>query len=254
MTTCVIDIGNNRIKLAIFINDKISRVRSIANQEIHPYLELYLKEANVTHVFINEENTDYTKQVVKIILDLCIPLIRCDRNQLSMKYDIETTNPPTSRTLANLYGALHHFPCNNCLVVEMNRETKFDYVTQDGIYLGGACFPIINTDKSPANEVIKPKEAIQKDTQLRLYSGIYYGILGAIERICAELIINSPSPSSVKIITTGDMIELASTFGEESSLTVLDDLKDITDTIDPHLSLWGLHEILKEHLSNTQEK
>jgi pantothenate kinase type III len=89
---------------------------------------------------------------------------------------------------------------------------------------------------------------------MRLYTGIYYGILGAIERICAELIMRSPSPSSVKIITTGNMIELAATFGEENSPTLVDDLKDITDTIDPHLSLWGMHEIFKEHLSNTQEK
>ena len=254
MTTCVIDIGNNRIKLAIFINDKMSSVRSIADKEIHSCLEVYLKELKVSHAFINEEDNDCAKQVIKIIVDLSITLIRFDRHQLSMKYDLQTINQPTPRTLANLYGALYHFPLNNCLVVEMNKQTQFDYVTKDGVYLGGAYFPIIDTDKSLTTEVIKPTTAMQYDTALRLYTGIYYGVLGAIERISAELIMTSPSPSSVKIITTGDMIELASRFDEESPTTVLDDLKDITDTIDPHLSLWGLHEIFKEHLSNTKEK
>ena len=51
--------------------------------------------------------------------------------------------------IANIYGALYHFPSNDCVIVDIGTTVRFDYVTKHGVYLGGAIFPMILTEELP---------------------------------------------------------------------------------------------------------
>ena len=254
MSTSIIGIGPKHSQLAIFANDTIVTVQSIPTSEIHNILAKYLDAKKPSHIFIGSEEREILSDLETIIHLSSIPIIRLDRSSLSIKGDIDKPNQISLHTLANLYGALHHFPLNDCLVIDISKETSFDFVTQQGYHLGGASLPKFTTSDSPQPWLIKPECAIQKNQQIRLQTGIYYGMLGSIERISAEICLTADSPSSVKILATGTAIEATGKIDNEKTPDLINDLTDIVDTIDPHLSLWGLYEIFKEHLSNIQEK
>lgn len=133
--------------------------------------------------------------------------------------------------IANVYGALRHFPTTDCIVVNIGEAAIFDCIAKTGKYMGGATLPL------NINGVKKPESAIGKTNDEHLQSGIYFGMLGAIERIVAELRMASVSPSSVSVVATGAVTE---------SEGFDDDLMDFVDLVDPHLTLAGLFEILKE--------
>ena len=134
--------------------------------------------------------------------------------------------PLTADRIANIYGALYHFPSNDCIVIDLGETMRCDYVTSQGQYLGGAVFAFQASKDRPADVLI--------DEQA---TGSYFGLLGAAERIAAELRRASASPSAVMVIATG----LCTT-----SEVLSDDLSDFVDAIDPYLAMRGLNEILKE--------
>ena len=134
--------------------------------------------------------------------------------------------PLTADRIANIYGALYHFPSNDCIIIDLGETMRCDYVTSQGQYLGGAVFAFPASVDRPA-DVLTDEQA----------TGSYFGLLGAAERIVAELRATSASPSTVMVIATG----LCTT-----SEVLSDDLSDFVDATDPYLAMYGLNEILKE--------
>jgi type III pantothenate kinase len=125
-------------------------------------------------------------------------------------------------------------------------------VTKDGKYLGGAIYPGFAisakglsgyTQLLPEVHIEKPESAVAKTTMTHIQSGIYWGLLGAIERLVFEMKSINPSPSSVQVVATGGCTQQ-----DRTPTNFLDDLGELVDCIDPQLTLVGLHEILKEHI------
>ncbi|OGD19013.1 MAG: pantothenate kinase [Candidatus Aminicenantes bacterium RBG_16_63_16] len=83
-----------------------------------------------------------------------------------------------------------------CIVVDFGTATTFDSVTAKGEYLGGAIAPgiqisaealYLRTAKLPRIEVVKPKRAIGKTTVASMQSGIYFGYVGLVNHLIAEI-------------------------------------------------------------------
>ena len=107
-----------------------------------------------------------------------------------------------------LYGA-------PVIVVDLGTATTWDVIGPDGAFLGGAIAPGLevssralteSTAKLPKVRIERPPAAIGRNTINAMESGIYYGMVGAIEgltqRIAAEL---GVAPS---VIATGGLCEL----------------------------------------------
>lgn len=127
---------------------------------------------------------------------------------------------------ANIYGALYHFPSNDCIILDVADRMRCDYTTSQGKHRGGAVFTFQGHADRPS-DLLADKEA----------TGAYFGLLGAAERIVAELRSLSAAPSTVMIIATGLWT---------TNEALADDLSDFVDSVDPYLTLRGLNEILKE--------
>jgi type III pantothenate kinase len=83
-----------------------------------------------------------------------------------------------------------------CIIVDFGTATTFDAVTAKGEYLGGSIAPgiqisaealYLRTAKLPRIEVAKPKKAIGKTTVASMQSGIYFGYIGLVNHIIAEM-------------------------------------------------------------------
>jgi len=97
-----------------------------------------------------------------------------------------------------------------CIIVDFGTATTFDAVTAKGEYLGGAIAPgiqisaealYLRTAKLPRIEVAKPKKPIGRTTVASMQSGIYFGYVGLVNNIIAEM--SKELGEEPKIVITG---------------------------------------------------
>lgn len=251
MLDLVIDIGNSRIKGALFEEKTLIDVFSFPAQPTpHDQLVHYLEGKPIANVLISSVNSKAESGVKNYLDQKKIVYRFLDYKALKMTFDVDEPEQLGHDRIANAYGALSRFSINDCIIVDIGTAITLDFVTKEGHYLGGMiylgadlCSKALSdyTDKLPRVSPGKPESALAKTTVTHLQAGIYYGQLGAIERMIAELRLTAVSPSSVKIIATG-----GATTNEPVHAPFIEDLRELVDFIDPHLTLVGLHEILIE--------
>ncbi|MBS0615809.1 MAG: type III pantothenate kinase [Verrucomicrobia bacterium] len=205
----VIDAKENRIFGAVFEDDEMVDAFSFAIPLSEDFIKR-LEGKNFEKILIAGTNN---APVLKLL-----PLAQV----------LSTEKYPTLAPdqIANIYGALYHFPSNDCIIIDIADTLRCDYVSSQGKYVGGAIFSLSSYADRPS-DMLADKQA----------TGNYFGLLGAAERITAELRTLSSSPSSVMVIATG-----LRTTNEAFS----DDLSDFVDAVDPYLGMRGLNEIIKE--------
>jgi type III pantothenate kinase len=122
-----------------------------------------------------------------------------------------------------------------CVVVDFGTATTFDCVSVKGEYMGGVICPGIGisadalfqrTARLPRVDIRKPPRVIGSTTVGSLQSGLFYGYLGLVDGILAELL--DEMGKDTKVIATGG---LASMIGTSSKFI---------KTVDDHLTLEGL--------------
>lgn len=238
MPNLVLDIGNFRITGAFFDNNQLASrfALPVKDQNLHENLKAILKRYKFGDSLIASSNEVAEKKVEALFMEEQWPFMLLDRKKIGLSLEVDEPLGVDLERLANCYGALFHFPGSDSIVVTIKTAITFDFIKRNGVYIGGAVYPLPKTEV----ELQKPAEPIGKTALLEIQSGLYWGVLGAIERIVDEMRLTTPSPSSIKVIATGEkLIE-----GENSAL--ISDLKELVDLIDSDLTLKGIHEILKE--------
>jgi len=238
----VLDIGNSRIKGGLFEGKTLTKSFGFPIAQADQILSL-LQGHSIARVLISSVHAPTEEKVKALLSEKNIPFHLLDYKKLKMGFDVEEPEQLGQDRIAGAYGALTLFPIYDCVVVDCGTAITVDLIAKEGRYLGGMIYPggvlcakaLSNyTDKLPLVTPQKPSSPLAKTTVTHLQSGIYYGQLGAIERMIAELCLSAPSPSSVKVIATGG--------GTEGNI----DLEELVDKVEPHLVLLGLHEILQE--------
>jgi type III pantothenate kinase len=252
----VLDIGNSRMKGAIFEEKKLQQFFSCAlSSWKKEELMQHLQNQPIKNVLVSSVNTQAEEAVRTVLEQQQLDYSFLDHSQIRLVLDVDEPEALGHDRIANAYGALARFPLNDCIIVDIGTAITADFIVKEGRYLGGMIYPgaglcakalADGTDKLPLVSLKKPDSVLAKTTLSHLQAGIYYGQLGAIERLIAELRSTALSPSSVKVIATG-----GATDANETNL-LSEDLKDLVDCVDPHLTLIGLREILDETLSKKE--
>jgi type III pantothenate kinase len=249
----VLNIGNTKIKGGFFDGKNLVNNFSFDVLLNREDLIRIFEGKSMRNVLLSSVNTKAEEKMRKFMEEQKIAFRFVDYPSLKLILDVDEPEALGHDRIANAYGALQRFPINDCIVVDMGTAITVDFIVKEGRYLGGMIYPGAalcakslndNTDKLPLVALKKPESALAKTTETHLQAGIYYGQLGAIERMIAEVRLSALSPSSVKVIATGG----STLIGE-----LIDDLKDLVDFIDPHLTLIGLREILEETLAKKKE-
>jgi type III pantothenate kinase len=132
-------------------------------------------------------------------------------------------------------AAAHHLYGGPLIVIDMGTATTFDVVSAEGDYLGGAIAPGIGissealwvrTAKLPRVELVRPKQAIGRNTVTAIQSGIVFGYIGLIEGIVARM--RHELGGETKVVATGGY---ANVIGPETP---------VIQEINPDLTLIGL--------------
>ena len=158
------------------------------------------------------------------------------------RVDIGTAVGPDR--LVNTAGAFDRHG-GDLIVVDFGTATTFDVVAKDGAYIGGVIAPGVNLSLEalhmaaaalPHVDISKPQNVIGTNTVACMQSGIFWGYVGLVREICAQIRAERERP--MKIIATGGLAPL------------FDQTADLFDAFEEDLTMHGLvviHNYNKEH-------
>ena len=129
------------------------------------------------------------------------------------------------------------------IVIDFGTATTYDYVDENGAFLGGVTAPGIRISakalwedaaKLPEIEIKKPENVLGKDTISSMQSGLVYGQIGQTEYIIKRAKEEMGRPDAKVVVTGG----LGRIIANETSYV---------DVYDPNLTLKGIFLVYKKN-------
>ena len=187
----IIDVGNTRVKVAVFKQDTIVDMFVFEKEKILKKIEIISSKYMVSKAIISAVATLSDEKL----------------DELNQSLDLIQLNHQTKVPFLNLYktpqtlgvdrialasGAVQKFPKSNVLVIDAGTCITYDIVNKKGEYLGGAISPGIQmrykamhhfTAKLPLLENEELDNYIGVDTNTSMYSGVLNGVVQEIDGI-----------------------------------------------------------------------
>ncbi|MBC7846671.1 MAG: type III pantothenate kinase [Flavobacterium sp.] len=211
-----IDVGNTRIKAAVFEGTTIL--------ENFVFLKTEL-EKNIQNIFKKYEKL--THLVVSSVSDVEKQSFSTFENHVKVHFVSHNDYFPfinryaTPQTLGidrmvNAAGATLQFPNQNRLVIDAGTCITYDFIDESNNYLGGAISPGLQlryaslhnfTAKLPLLELDNPEHFVGKSTSESIHSGVVNGLVYEIDGFIDEY--KALYPKFIIILTGGDTVFLA---------------------------------------------
>lgn len=205
----VIDQGNTLTKLALYINDDISWIKSFAKFgetefDYIPVEAFKAKGGIISSVSDAPENTTRFLDSVKwIVLDHNTPV------PIINKYF--TPETLGKDRLAGVVAASHLFPGNDVLVIDAGTAITFDFINKNREYIGGSISPGLNlrfkalhtfTARLPLYEPNITNKLTGANTYESISSGVMNGALFEMDGFITEY--KNKYKGLITILTGGD--------------------------------------------------
>ena len=211
-----IDVGNTRIKSAVFEQDNMMEQFVFSNEDFLEKIEIIFKKYSKVAIIVvasvgNLEKEDFSAfenraKIVFITRELSFPF--------NNHYDTPNTLGIDRMVLAS--GAAIQFPKKNRLIIDAGTCITYDFVDENDNYLGGAISPGIRlryeslhnyTAKLPLLKREIPKKTIGKSTEQSIHSGVINSVVFEIDGHIDSFI--SKNDNFIIIFTGGDADFLA---------------------------------------------
>ncbi|MEM9050980.1 MAG: type III pantothenate kinase [Bacteroidota bacterium] len=238
----VIDVGNTRMKVALFTNSKLDGVLSISNKSKKKVLDV-IDESSATRAIMS--NVSKLREGLLNGLDERLEFIlMTPKINVPIQVDYKSTSTLGTDRLANAVFASKYYHQKNVLVIDFGTCIKYDLIREDGTYLGGAIAPGLQmrfksmskmTRRLPLIENWRAKEKLWPGNTTRgsMVAGVMQGLEAEIMHYIEEG--NNRYDNLVVVATGGDY-----TYFEKAFKNII--------FADPYLTLRGLHEILQYNM------
>lgn len=236
-TEVVIDIGNTRMKVALYVNGRMDGVLSFSNRA-HKQLEILMENADVRRGILSNVSR-LNKPLAKLFRRNPEIVNFNSKTKVPITLDYLTPNTLGTDRIANAVGALKKYPKRNILVIDFGTCIKYDVISEDGAYRGGAIAPGLAmrfksmhrmTGKLPLIEQWTEREEQWpgKNTRSSMVSGVIQGINSEILRY---IDLAQDQYQNLEVIATGGDFA----FFDKAFKNII--------FANPYLTLEGLHEI-----------
>ena len=212
----VIDVGNSRIKAAVFEDAILLEVFAFTKIELKKNIQNILnKFEKVTHLVIASVGDVEKQDFLEFNLQINVCFIsNSDPFPFQNKYNTPKTLGIDRMVLAA--GAVLQFPQQNRLVIDAGTCITYDFIDADNKYLGGAISPGLRlryeslhsfTAKLPLLTVAIPNSLIGDSTFDSIHSGVVNGMVYEIDGFINEY--RTKFSNFIIILTGGDTVFLA---------------------------------------------
>jgi len=185
----VIDVGNTRVKVALFEEDMIFFDEVFLKEDIVNELKKIQKKYNIDKAIISSVASISKKGLEK--LQQLFSLIQLDSNtKTPFKNNYATPKTLGVDRIALVSAAVKKFPKKNVLVIDAGTCITYDFVNNKSEYFGGAISPGIKmryqslhtfTANLPLLKPDYPKNLIGNSTENSIHSGVVNGVLCEID-------------------------------------------------------------------------
>jgi type III pantothenate kinase len=250
----VVDVGNTNIVLGLYEGKQLLHHWRMSTNRQTTADEYGMMMYNLfQHAQLSME------QVEGVIISSVVPPLMFVLENLCLKYikkaplvvgpgvktglNIRYENPKEvgADRIVNAVAAIELYG-SPCIVVDFGTATTFDYIDENGQYIGGAVAPGIGIStealyqraaKLPRIELVKPKSVVGRNTVASMQAGIIYGFAGQVDGIVDR--IKEEFQVEPKVVATGGLAELISS----ESRTI--------ELVNPLLTLQGLQIIYERN-------
>jgi len=205
----IIDVGNTKIKLALFQGYQILSKEAISNKKLIEAIQILLsKNPTLKHSIISSVGNLSDHQL----------------SFLRENFELFQVNHQTKIPFINLYktpktlgidricivaGAKFFYPKENALIIDAGTCVTYDFVTKKGDYLGGGISPGLNlrykslnnyTANLPLLKSKIPKNYIGDSTEQSIHVGVALGLVNEIDGVIYNY---KKNHSNLTVILTG---------------------------------------------------
>lgn len=256
MILCL-DVGNSHIFGGVFNNKRLDlrfrhdTLQASTSDQLGIFLRSVLRENDIDYHSVNHigissvvPSLDYSLAAACVkYFDIQSFFLQAGA-KTGLK--IKTKNPAESGAdlIATAIAATSQFSGKNIIVIDFGTATTYSIINKQNEYLGCIIQAGIktsmnalqlNTAKLPPVRIIEPKNCMARNTISAIQSGLYYGQLGALHQIIAEISQDTFKNEAVFIVGTGGFANLFEN-------------KSVFDVVIPDLVLQGIHLALQMNI------
>tara|TARA_R110001583_G_scaffold145096_1_gene297079 strand:+ start:16596 stop:17321 length:726 start_codon:yes stop_codon:yes gene_type:complete len=185
----IIDVGNTRIKIAVFENSKLIHNESITKENFKSSVIDLIKKYKCNNAIISSVASIKKAEITEIFAK--INLIELDfTTKVPFKNEYSTPKTLGVDRIALVSSAISKFPNKNVLIIDAGTCITYDFIDSKGCYFGGAIslgvkmrYNALNifTDKLPLLEPDYNNEFIGNSTESCMHSGVVNGVINEID-------------------------------------------------------------------------
>ncbi|NVK53337.1 MAG: type III pantothenate kinase [Flavobacteriaceae bacterium] len=211
----IIDVGNTRVKIAVFEKDTLLKLDVIEENELLKKVDFLVSEYQIKSGIIASVRKlpahlerELLKKTAFLVLNHTtkVPFINQYKTPKTLGVD----------RIALVANAAKKYTMQHVLIIDAGTCITFDFVNSKGMYLGGAISPGITmrynavkafTSKLPLLEKKSAVKLTGTTTEESIHSGIINGILNEIEGVISQY--KKEYPLLTIVLTGGDTYFLA---------------------------------------------
>lgn len=188
-----IDIGNTRVKVAVFDDDKLAHTQAYEKFEEKDWKFLF-KRFQIENSILSAVST-YEDGITSFLSTNSKLIVLDTKTPLPIKNLYKTPLTLGKDRIAAVAGAVALFPKENALVLDVGTAITHEFITAAGEYLGGGISPGIRLRFKALNAytshlpLIEPKQIdylTGRSTKESILSGVMNGVRFEIEGIIKE--------------------------------------------------------------------
>lgn len=207
----IIDVGNTRIKTAVFDGSKMIHNESLTGNSFISEAKRIVEKYNCTNAIISSVGFINKSQIDELRAE--INLITLDFNT-KLPFVNKYATPKTLGVdrIALVSSAVATYRNKNVLIIDTGTCITYDFVNNEGNYYGGAISPGLQmrykalnvfTEKLPLLEPSEIVELVGNSTEMSIHSGVINGIINEIDGIVNQY--RKKNADLTVVLTGGDV-------------------------------------------------
>ena len=188
----IVDVGNTRVKFAVFQENKLSWKTSCKHKKFQEkYKDVTKKYPEIEQAIISSVGKLKTKDFKTIDKELKVLILD---SETKVPFDNKYGTPKTLGVdrIALVSSSVFHHPDVNALIIDAGTCITYDFVTKENVYLGGAISPgirlryrVLNdfTANLPLLEPEIPENEIGDTTDNSIHSGVMLGVVHELDGV-----------------------------------------------------------------------